>query len=609
MSKASETKESTEKKFEQHLVDPIVLGNIMVDVFQRTQPILKEFMEKHEFEPVSEQSFDPLNVKDAYMNFMNQFLSDPQRVIELQMKYWQNWLTLCQESAIRFMGGEAPELYKPDAGDRRFKDAAWEESALFDFIKQSYLMTSQWMEDAVDNTEGLDDETRKKIEFYTKSFTNALAPSNFLLTNPQVLDETVKTGGENLVKGFQNLLEDIERGGGELRISTTDYDAFEIGRNLATTPGKVIYQNDLIQLIQYEPQTEKVHQKPLLIVPPWINKYYILDLQAHNSFIKWVVEQGFTVFVISWVNPDRELAQKRFEDYMEEGVFESLRQIETVTGEKDCNILGYCLGGTLTSVTLAWLAEKKMADKIISATFLTTLVDFEQAGDIKLFMDKASLDLLNKEMQKRGFLDADYMRNTFSLIRSNDMIWSFVVNNYLMGKEPFPFDLLYWNEDATNMPAAMHSFYMRKCYQDNLLPLKGGVEMNGVPIDMTKVKTPCYFLSTKEDHIAPWKATYATTQLFSGEKTFTLAASGHVAGVVNPPAKNKYCYWTNKSTPKNPDDWQDNAKQHEGSWWPHWQKWLSAKSGDQIKARDIGGGKIKPIEDAPGAYVKMKAPE
>ena len=596
-------------KAEQALTDPFVLGNIMMDVAKRTQPLIQDFLKHHNFEDMASQPIDPMNMREAYMQFMNHFLSDPQRVVELQMQYWQNWMKLCQETMIKFMGGATEERYTASKGDRRFKDPVWHESAFFDFIRQSYLMTSSWMEDAVHDTEGLDKETRQKMDFYMRSFVNAMAPSNFLLTNPEVLEETLKTGGENLVKGFKNLLEDIERGGGELKISTTNYDAFKLGENLATTPGKVVYQNDLIQLIQYEPTTKKVYQKPLLIVPPWINKYYILDLQEKNSFIKWVVAQGYTVFVISWVNPDRKLAQKRFEDYMEEGVLESLKQVKKVTGEPDSHILGYCLGGTLTSVTLAWLAAKKQSDKILSATFLTTLVDFEEAGEIKLFMDDAQIELLDKEMAKRGFLDAGYMRQTFSLLRSNDMIWSFVVNNYLKGKEPFPFDLLYWNDDATNMPAAMHSFYMRKCYRDNLLPKKGGVVMNGVDIDMTKVKTPCYFLSTKEDHIAPWKATYATTQLFSGDKTFTLAASGHVAGVVNPPEKNKYCYWTNKDTPQKPDDWFDKAKSHDGSWWPHWETWLSKASGEKVPARDIGGGKLEPIEDAPGSYVKMAAPE
>ncbi|MCB9989234.1 MAG: class I poly(R)-hydroxyalkanoic acid synthase [Rhodospirillales bacterium] len=546
---------------------------------------------------------DPLNLQQAYFDFAAHLLSDPQKLTEMQMKFWQDWGTLWQESAKRFMGQESHTLYEPEKGDRRFQSPAWQESALFDFIKQSYLLTGRWIGNTIQQTEGLDSETRQKLDFQARQFINAIAPTNFLLTNPEVLQETINTNGDNLVRGLENMLEDIERGHGELSISTTDYQAFKIGKNLAVTPGRVVFRNDLMELIQYEPLTEKAYKKPLLIIPPWINKYYILDLQEHNSLIRWAVEQGHTVFTISWVNPDKKLAQKRFEDYMDEGVLTAMNQIEQITGQPDCNVLGYCLGGTLLAITLAWLAAKGQDKKIASATFLTTLVDFADAGELKMFMDKTQLDLLDREMAETGIFPAESFKKTFSLLRANDMIWSFVINNYLMGREPFPFDLLYWNDDATNMPAAMHSFYLRKCYNENLLPVPGGVVMNGEPIDITSIKTPSYFLSTREDHIAPWKATYATTQLVDGPVTFTLAASGHVAGVINPPAKNKYCFWTSTKTPKDPDEWLKQARQEDGSWWPHWSKWLAKHAGEKIAARKPAKG----LCAAPGTYIKMKS--
>lgn len=609
MSKTSSRTDAPKTPFE--MPDPLQLSRVLLDVFQKAQPLILEMAEKGSID-TTEMMKDPLDLRSAYLEFLQQLYADPQKLMSLQMKYWQDWMTLWQDASRRFVSGEnAHNAYKPEPGDKRFKNPAWEQNPLFDFIKQSYLLTARWLQDIVRETEGLDDDTRRKVDFYTRQYINAIAPTNFLLTNPEVLQETMDTNGANLIRGLENLLEDIRRGHGELKISTTDYDAFRLGENIATTPGKVIYQNDLMQLIQYEPQTEKVFKRPLLIVPPWINKFYILDLRPDNSLIRWMVDQGHTVFTISWVNPDRRLAKKRFEDYMLEGVIEALDQVKKITGEPDVNALSYCLGGTLLSVTLAWLAAHRQSDRIASATFLTTLVDFEQAGDMKLFMDEAQLELMDEEMGERGFLPAGYLKKTFSMLRANDLIWSFVINNYLLGREPFPFDLLYWNDDSTNMPAAMHSFYMKNCYGRNLLPVPDAVTMQGTPIDMHKVKTPAFLLSTKEDHIAPWKATYATTQLFSGPVHFTLAASGHVAGVINPPKANKYCYWTgdDKEYPRDPEEWFTAATSHDGSWWPHWQEWVGKYAGEKIAPRKPGGGKLKPIEDAPGSYVKMKAEE
>ncbi|HYH17188.1 MAG TPA: class I poly(R)-hydroxyalkanoic acid synthase, partial [Azospirillum sp.] len=412
-------------------------------------------------------------------------------------------------------------------------------------------------------------------------------------------------GGENLVKGLEHLLKDLERGKGELRISMTDYDAFQVGKNIAVTPGKVVFQTDLMQLIQYTPTTKDVAKRPLMIVPPWINKYYILDLREKNSFVKWAVDQGHTVFVLSWVNPDERLAQKSFEDYMFEGVLAALDAIVKQTGEPDVNAIGYCLGGTLLGSTLSYMAAKG-DDRIKSATYFTTMLDFAEAGELSVFIDEEQLNYIEGQMNEKGYLDGAKMATTFNMMRANDLIWSFVVNNYLLGKDPFPFDLLYWNSDSTRMPAAMHSFYLRNMYQKNLLRQPGGITLGGVPIDLRTVKLPTFFLSTREDHIAPWKSTYQGTQLFSGPIKFVLSASGHIAGVVNPPAAEKYCYWTNAKLPKAPDDWFKGATQTPGSWWPEWQRWVADFANGTVPARDPAKGKLKPLDEAPGSYVKER---
>jgi polyhydroxyalkanoate synthase len=385
----------------------------------------------------------------------------------------------------------------------------------------------------------------------------------------------------------------------------TDESAFEVGVNVASTPGHVVYQNDLMQLIQYTPSTEKVYARPLVIVPPWINKYYILDLRAKNSFVKWAVDQGHTVFMVSWVNPDENLAQKGFEDYMVEGTLAALDTALKITGADKADMIGYCLGGTLLASTLAYMAAKN-DNRVQSATFFTTMVDFEQAGELTVFIDEEQLDSLEAKMNAQGYLDGSEMATTFNMLRANDLIWSFVINNYLLGKDPFPFDLLYWNSDSTRMPAKMHSFYLRKMYQENVLKDPGGVTLCGEPIDLSKIDIPVYMISTLEDHIAPWKATFAGTNLYSGSVRFVLSASGHIAGVVNPPAANKYCYWTNNRKTKNPDTWLKNATQHDGSWWVDWEKWVKPHAGDMVDARDPEKGPLKAIEPAPGQYVKTR---
>jgi polyhydroxyalkanoate synthase len=532
-------------------------------------------------------------------------MADPAKLLQSQLNLWQAHMDLWQSATRRMLGEDTAPAATPAADDRRFKDAAWQENQLFDFIKQSYLLTARWMQQTVRNVDGLDDKTSKKVDFYTRQFVDAMAPSNFVLTNPEVLRTTVESGGENLLKGLEHLLEDLERGKGKLSIKMTDLEAFRIGENIALTPGKVIYQNDLMQLLQYEPTTPKVYRRPLLIMPPWINKYYILDLREKNSFIRWAVAQGFTVFVISWVNPDEKLAAKTFEDYMFEGPLAALDAIEQATGEPDANVIGYCLGGTLLAATLAYMAAKN-DKRVASATFFTTLVDFKEPGELGVFIDEEQLASLESRMSEKGYLEGSAMASTFNMLRANDLIWSFVVNNYLLGKDPFPFDLLYWNSDSTRMPAAMHSFYLRRMYQENKLVEAGGITLKGVPLDLRRIKTPTYILSTREDHIAPWIATYSATQLYRGQVHFVLAASGHVAGVVNPPDANKYGYWTNDELPADAQAWLAGAKQSPGSWWVDWAAWAAKHSGPKVPARKPGDGKLKPIEDAPGSYVKER---
>ncbi len=590
------------------IMTPSAFNQQMSDILERLRPVMKEYVEKHTAEDSPPRKADPLGMQPALLNMWQNMFRNPQQLIDAQVEYWQNMALLWQETGKKFMGAEASPVVTPDKADRRFRDPLWSQNVTFDMIKQSYLLTSQFVQKAVRNVDGLDNKQKAKLDFYTRQFLDAVAPSNFAMTNPEVIRETISTKGQNLLNGLENLVEDLERGDGELVISKTNYNAYEVGKNLATTPGQVVFENDLMQLIQYTPTTPKVYKTPLLIVPPWINKYYILDLRPDNSFVKWAVDQGYTVFVISWVNPDSRLAKKTFASYMEEGLFAALDAIDAATGQKKANVIGYCIGGTLLATALAYTeATGKMKGRISSATFLTTLIDFSEAGDLGIFVDDEQLRLIDEKMESKGYLEGEELRNTFSLLRANDLIWSFVINNYMLGKEPFPFDLLYWNDDSTNMPAAMHSFYLRNMYRDNLLCRAGGIDIDGAKLDVRDIEVPSYFLSTKDDHIAPWKSTYEGMLLLGGDKTFVLSASGHVAGVVNPPASKKYHYWENADLDEryHPEEWLERATQRDGSWWTHWEKWASARSGDKVAARQPGkGGKLKAIEPAPGRYVK-----
>jgi polyhydroxyalkanoate synthase len=581
---------------------PKDLTAAMAKIAERSQVLVNNFMANQS------NSFgmaDPMNVGSAFIELTQQMMSNPAQMMQAQVQLWQNYMNLWQTTAQKMMGSEVDPLAAPESDDRRFRDSEWDESIVFDYIKQSYLLSSRWLTSTVQDVEGLDDKTAKKVDFYTRQFVDAIAPTNFLMTNPEVIRATVESKGENLVSGLDNLLSDLERGGGQLRIRQVDDNAFTLGENVAVTPGKVVYQTDLMQLIQYEPTTKKVDRRPVLIMPPWINKYYILDLQPKNSFINWCTHQGLTVFVISWVNPDATLAAKSFEDYMLEGPLAALDAIEKATRETEINAIGYCLGGTLLASTLAYMAETDDT-RIKSATFFTAMVDFEEPGELGVFIDEEQLDSLEARMDEDGYLDGASMATTFNMLRANDLIWSFVIHNYLLGKEPFPFDLLYWNADSTRMPAEMHRFYLRNMYQDNKLAQPGGIELKGVPIDLRKVDLPTFILSTKEDHIAPWKSTYAATQIYSGDVKFCLAGSGHIAGVVNPPTVEKYGYWTNTKNPESPDDWFAGAEESPGSWWPEWRKWLKKNAGGQVEARIPGDGKLKVIEAAPGSYATLR---
>jgi polyhydroxyalkanoate synthase len=533
------------------------------------------------------------------------WLEDPQRALEMQNRLGKAYLDLWASAAKRLTGQEIAPVAAPEAGDKRFSDPEWSSNQYYDFLKQAYLLSARWAKQLVSDAASLDAHTKQKAEFYVRQITNAVSPSNFVLTNPELLRETVLSNADNLVRGMHMLAEDIETGGGDLRIRQSDASMFEVGRNLATTPGKVIFQNDLMQLIQYTPATPMVLKRPLLIVPPWINKFYVLDLTPEKSFIKWCVDQGITVFCISWVNPDTNLAKKSFEDYVREGPLAALDAIKLAIGEDKVHTVGYCVGGTLLAITLATMAARH-DERVASATLFASQVDFTYAGDLKVFVDEEQISALERKMAERGYLEGKTMATVFNMLRSNDLVWPYVINNYLKGKAPFPFDLLYWNSDATRMPAANHSFYMRNCYLDNKLA-KGQMLIDGAPINLKSVTVPIYNLATREDHIAPPKSVLLGCKFFGGPVRFVMAGSGHIAGVVNPPAKNKYQYWTGQR-PRNADldGWLAKAKEYPGSWWPDWLVWLTRQGPTEVPARVPGEGALKAIEDAPGSYVRIR---
>jgi polyhydroxyalkanoate synthase len=534
-----------------------------------------------------------------------QWLVDPAKLAETNATLVRDYLQLAGATAQRMMGVEALPVAEPEPGDNRFNDPEWSRNPYFDFWKQLYLITTRWLEEVLEKTQGLDERTRQRAEFYLKQLSSALAPSNFPVTNPVVLRETLASNARNLVHGVENLQHDLQRSSGDVfSISQTDVAAFEVGRNVATAPGKVVFQNDLIQLIQYAPSTESVYARPLLIVPPWINKFYILDLGPQKSFIRYMVGKGFSVFIVSWVNPDERLAHKTFEDYMQEGILAATDAVKRETGADKVNVIGYCVGGTLLGTTLAYLAARG-EEPYASATFFAAQVDFTKAGDLLLFIDDTQLKALEEMMAERGFLDGSRMATVFNMLRPKDLIWPYIVNNYMLGKKPFPFDLLFWNQDSTRMTPANHNFYLREFYHENKLA-RGQMAIGGVKLDLAKVKLPIYELCAKEDHIAPAKSVFIGSRLFGGPVTYVLSGSGHIAGVINPPDKPKYQYWTNAKRAATLEAWLESAEEHPGSWWPHYAEWLAQQSDGKVPAR-VPGARLGAIEDAPGSYVRAKS--
>ena len=582
----------------------------MAKVAEKLQALSTHHLE-HRKEAAAD-TLDPLNLSESFVKLQQALMQNPQELWRHQWQLWGDYMQVWQHASKRMMGLESEPVINPEKEDQRFLAKDWQEHFMFDLIKQSYLVTVKATQDLVNSADALDDKTTKKVDFYLKQYLDALSPTNFVMTNPEILQETLESNGENLANGLENLLNDFKKGdGSQLKISMTDADAFELGKNIAATKGSVVFRNSLFELLQFAPTTEEVNATPLLIIPPWINKYYILDLREKNSMIKWLTDQGFTVFCVSWVNPDESMRDYQFEDYMKEGLFAALSAIEQATGERQIHTVGYCLGGTLLSASLAVMKARgdiKESARVKTATFFTTMVDFEEPGELGVFIDEQQLSVLDAKMDERGYLDGSEMATTFNMLRANDLIWSFVINNYMMGKQPFPFDLLYWNSDSTRMPAKMHSFYLRNMYLENALVEPDKTLLDGTPVDLRKIDTPSFILSTREDHIAPWKSTYRATQLYSGKVKFVLAGSGHIAGVINPPnpEKMKYGYWQYNRRPKDPERWLEKAEHHEGSWWPIWVDWLLTHGKTKIPARQPGDGKLKIIEPAPGRYVRVK---
>ena len=582
--------------------DPIALAAQLRNIARQSQALMRHFV-SHQPDAIKFGMGHRSTLGFEFFELMTRMMTDPVAVARAQIDLFYNTLGIWHKTAERMLMLHARDADAPK--DKRFKHPEWSENAVFNFVKDSYLVAAESILSAIRDVKGMDEASARKVDFYTRQFVDALSPSNFVATNPEVLTATLASGGQNLLRGLENLLADLERGNGRLAITMTDMKAFRLGENIATTPGKIVYQNELMQLIQYTPSTREVRRRPLLIVPPWINKFYILDLQPKNSFIKWAVDQGHTVFAISWVNPDEKLAAKGFENYMLEGPLAALDAIESATGERSVNAIGYCLGGTLLASTAAYSAAKG-DDRITSATYFATLVDFTEVGDMAVFIDEEQLASLERRMRERGYLEAQDMATTFNMLRANDLIWSFVVSNYLLGKEHIPVDLLFWNSDSTRMPAAMHSFYLRKMYQQNLLAKPGGITLADTPIDLSKVRTPTFILATREDHIAPWKSTYAATRLYSGPIKFVLSDAGHMAGVISPPGT-KYGHWANDELPSSPDEWFGGATPNQGSWWPLWDQWVTQLDGGRVPAREPGSGELPIIENAPGSYVRVRS--
>jgi polyhydroxyalkanoate synthase len=578
------------------------LEGLWQEIFQKTIDLSQSYY-TYGIKNAEKQMTDDYGIHKAFTSLSEQLLSDPEKLSNSTTQFWQEQLNLWE----KWINSDPTVVKKPDIEkvDSRFRSKLWD-TWLFDYVRNAYLLTAEHLQKTVNDIDSLDERTARKVKFFTKQYVDAMSPTNFAALNPDVLKATVDSNGGNLLSGLNNLLDDLKKGKGELAIKMVDPNAFELGKDVATTDGKVVYQNELMQLIQYQPTTKSVLETPLLIIPPWINKYYILDLTPRNSFIKWAIDQGHTVFVISWVNPDARHAHKTFDDYLVEGPLAALDVIDKRCKTNTTNLVGYCLGGTLTAVLLGWLKSNKQEKRVNSTTFFTSMIDFNEPGELGVFVDPEGVDALEKRMASKGYLEASEMASTFNMLRSNDLIWSFVVNNYLLGKDPVPFDLLFWNSDATRMPAKMHSYYLRNMYIHNKLRKPKGLTIAGRSIDLSTVTTPCYFISAKDDHIAPWKSTFSGAKLFGGKVRFVLGGSGHIAGIVNPPVANKYCFWANDELTHEAESWLQNADRFDGSWWSDWSVWISSQGSRTVNARKIRNNRTNPFENAPGSYAKLR---
>jgi len=600
-----------QSKERQHVLetqDPYVVASAMIQLTERVGSLATQLMDNCSVDKLKTQDkerstlINPWLLMESFQQAYAERLKDPQPVLDATLNFWQGYSDLVMSTNKRLFGLETDAIIEPNKGDKRFRDASWVKSPTFDFMKQSYLLWSKWFQEVTTNIDGLDSHTAHQVEFYSKQITDAFSPSNFPWSNPETIKESMKTGGMSMIQGLDNLLRDVEDGKGKLNIRMVNREAFGVGKNLATTPGKVVYQNSLLQLIQYYPTTEKAHKIPLMLVPPCINKFYIYDLRAESSFVRWAVDQGFTVFMVSWVNPDDKLAHKTYADYVLEGLDQAVQTIKKITKQKQINAMGFCIGGNFLSTLAAYYAGKNDTS-LASTSYLATLFDFENAGDLKVFIDRKQLTDLENRVNKKGFIDGKALFRTFNLLRSNDLIWSYVINNYHKGQEPMAFDFLYWNADNTNLPAAMYIFYLKNMFLNNLLIKPGGITIGGVPIHLNKIQTPSFVLNTKEDHIAPWKCGFSGAQAFAGPSKFVLGGSGHVAGIFNPPHKKKYSYWVYDDLKKEADTWITKASEKPGSWWNEWTQWIQDYTGGQIKARQPGSKEYPAIEDAPGSYV------
>ncbi len=573
-------------------------GDLLQAVAEKSLQIINDVQSKpQQLSALIDQYID---LTEHFQNVISVILNNPEKLWQMQLAYWEDAMKLAQTQFAHWLEGSSMPIT-----DSRFSSEDWLHNPFFNLLSQQYLLASEHMNRLFEHMEYPDKNLAKRLQFFTKQYLDALSPANFLYTNPQLMDETLKSHGKNLLHGLHNLLSDLEVGSARLIIKMTDTDAFRIGENLAITPGKVVFRNDMMELIQYTPQTAKVKSIPLLIIPPWINKYYILDLSPHNSLIRWLVEQGITVFIISWINPDASFAQKGLYEYLKEGPQEAIRVIQKQLHVEQVNTLGFCIGGTLLSLLLAY-NKAHQDNSIHSATFLASMIDFSDPGDISVFIDEQQIQKLEEKMKSKGYLAGKFMASSFNSLRANDLVWSFFIKNYLRGKTPVPFDILYWNSDSTNMPATMHSQYLRWMYLHNDLAKPNKIHINHTPIDVSKIDVPTFFLSTEKDHIAPWKTTYVGFQLMSGPKNFVLGGSGHIAGIINPPSVTKYGYKVNNSSTSTAEQWMEAAVEHAGSWWPEWVKWLNNYSGKTISAPDFSKLPYAPMMDAPGSYVLKK---